>query len=177
MAEVRIGCHISARNLQLGRCKVDSVGRFLGANALRSGRESVPAGREVGRRKSEGRANEELVEQSDLGCERRSSHWQLLISFKSLPPGRTGEVIGKQLLRSGTSVGANYRSSCRARSNADFISKITIVEEEADESQYGLELLGEARIVDEAGITLLRQEAYELTGIFAAAGKTAKRKK
>ena len=60
---------------------------------------------------------------------------------ESLPRGRTADVIGKQLLRSGTSVGANYRSACRAKSPADFISKMGIVEEEADESLYWMELL------------------------------------
>jgi four helix bundle protein len=94
----------------------------------------------------------------------------------SLPPGKTGDVIGKQLLRSATSVGANYRSACRARSNADFISKITIVEEEADESMYWLELLGEAGIFDEVKIAGLRKEADELTAIFTAAGRTAKKR-
>lgn len=96
---------------------------------------------------------------------------------QSLPPSKTADVIGKQLLRSATSVGANYRSACRARSNADFISKITIVEEEADESMYWLELLGEARIVDEARIASLKKEADELTAIFTAAGKTAKKRR
>ena len=63
---------------------------------------------------------------------------------ESLPRGRTADVIGKQLLRSGTSVGANYRAACRAKSTADFISKMGTVEEEADESLYWMELLIEA---------------------------------
>src|SRR5438045_2837473 len=58
--------------------------------------------------------------------------------YRNLPPGKDSNVIGYQLLRCGTSVGANYRSACRGRSQADFISKITIVEEEADESAYWL---------------------------------------
>ena len=66
---------------------------------------------------------------------------------ESLPRGRTADVVGKQLLRSGVSVGANYRSACRARSTADFISKMGIVEEEADESMYWMELLVESGIV------------------------------
>jgi len=60
---------------------------------------------------------------------------------EALPKGRTTDIIGKQLLRSGTSVGANYRAACRARSTADFISKMGIVEEEADESIFWMELL------------------------------------
>ena len=66
---------------------------------------------------------------------------------ETLPKSRTSEVIGKQLLRSGTSVGANYRAACRAKSPADFISKMGTVEEEADESMYWMELLVEAEIV------------------------------
>ena len=60
---------------------------------------------------------------------------------ESLPRGRTADVIGNQLLHSGTSVGANYREACRAKSNADFISKMGTVEEETDESLYWMELL------------------------------------
>jgi four helix bundle protein len=96
---------------------------------------------------------------------------------QSLSPGRISDVLENQLLRSATSVGANYRSACRARSNADFISKISIVEEEADESMYWLELLTEAGIVHGARIAALMKEADELTAIFTTAGKTAKRKK
>ena len=63
---------------------------------------------------------------------------------ESLPNTRTGKVIGNQLLRSGTSVGANYRAACRAKSTADFINKLAIVEEEADESIYWIEILVES---------------------------------
>jgi len=65
---------------------------------------------------------------------------------ESLPKGQTSKVLGRQLLKSGTSVGSNYRSACRAKSVADFISKMGIVEEEADESLYWMELLIEAGI-------------------------------
>ncbi len=91
-----------------------------------------------------------------------------------LPKTREADVIGRQLLRSATSVGANYRSACRARSKADFISKISIVEEEADESAYWLEMLIESKIVADNEIDGLLKEAQELTAIFAASGKTAK---
>ena len=63
---------------------------------------------------------------------------------ESLPKGQTSKVLGRQLLKSGTSVGSNYRSACRAKSVADFISKMGIVEEEADESLFWMELLIEA---------------------------------
>ncbi len=97
--------------------------------------------------------------------------------IESMPKNKTSEVLGRQLLRSATSVGANYRSACKARSKADFISKITIVEEEADESQYWLELLMRSGVVKQEMILELLQEARELTAIFTAASKTAKRNK
>ena len=92
---------------------------------------------------------------------------------EKLPRTKTGNVIGNQLLRSATSIGANYRSACRARSHADFISKISIAEEEADESLYWLELAVESGLVDKQIAEKLTQEANELTSIFAASRKTA----
>jgi len=94
-----------------------------------------------------------------------------------VPSNRASDILCRQLLRSATSVGANYRSACRARSKADFISKITIVEEEADESLYWLELLTESGIERYERIVPLIREADELTAIFTAAGKTAKGKR
>lgn len=116
-----------------------------------------------------------MADHSELKLRTKKFALAVIELVQSLPPNKTADVIGKQLLRSATSVGANYRSACRARSNADFISKITIVEEEADE--YWLELLSDARIVDEARVTALKKEASELTAIFTTAGKTAKRKR
>src|SRR3990172_3150170 len=92
---------------------------------------------------------------------------------ESLPRGKTADVMGGQLLRAGTSVAANYRSACRARSRRDFVSKITIVEEEADESSFWLEMFLEAGIVDRTTISWLLSEAKELTAIFTASGRTA----
>src|SRR5882672_8856886 len=77
---------------------------------------------------------------------------------EDLPAGRTADVIGKQLLRSGTSVGANYRAACRARSRREFIAKMGIVEEEADESAFWLELLVEAELVPAPRVATLRDE-------------------
>jgi four helix bundle protein len=68
---------------------------------------------------------------------------------ESLPKTKTAEVIGRQLLRSATSIGANYRAACRGKSTADVLAKLAIVEEEADETDYWLELLAESRTVDE----------------------------
>lgn len=92
----------------------------------------------------------------------------------TLPPGKIGDVLGRQLMRSATAVGANYRSACRGRSKADFISRIQIVEEEADESMYWLELLIEAGTGDKSKLELLHKEAKELTAIFTATARTAK---
>ena len=92
----------------------------------------------------------------------------------SLPHTREADVLAKQLLRSATSVGANYRSACRARSKADFINKIGIVEEEADESLYWMELLSDSNIVDRNKMSPLISEMKELTAIFTASGRTAK---
>lgn len=91
-----------------------------------------------------------------------------------LPRSGVGAVVGNQLLRAATSVGANYRSACRARSRADFISKIGVVEEEADECAYWLELLQEANLLPAQEIASLLYEARELTAIFTASGRTAK---
>jgi four helix bundle protein len=95
----------------------------------------------------------------------------------SLPKTAVANVIGKQILRSATSVGANYRSACRARSHADFINKIAIVEEEADETLYWLELLVEASIIKFEKVESLMKEVAELVAIFTASGRTAKRNK
>ncbi|MGX7688384.1 four helix bundle protein [Flectobacillus roseus] len=91
-----------------------------------------------------------------------------------LPNNLSCQVIGKQLLRCGTSVGANYRASCRARSQADFISKIGIVIEEADEALFWMELLVESGMIKEVLLQSLINEANELVAIFIASGKTAK---
>ena len=95
---------------------------------------------------------------------------------EELPNTQTGWTIGKQIIRSGTSVAANYRAACRARSKADFVSKITIVEEEADETLFWLELIVETKLVKEERLKDLLKEADELTAIFTATGKTTKQK-
>ena len=93
---------------------------------------------------------------------------------RSLPKSSEAQVLGKQLLRSGTSVGANYRAAGRARSKAEFISKIGIVVEEADETVFWLELLIESGIVKEGLLSELLTEANELVAIFAASQRTAR---
>jgi four helix bundle protein len=93
---------------------------------------------------------------------------------RGLPNDRALNVLSNQLIRSSSSVGANYRSACRGKSTADFINKIVIVEEEADESLYWLELIEEAGLVDPQLLAPLKNEANELTAIFTSIGKTAK---
>lgn len=87
----------------------------------------------------------------------------------------TGRVIAKQIIRSGTSVAANYRATCRTRSKAEFIAKIGTVEEEADETALWLELLAESGILPAGKLSALLQEANDLTAIMAASRKTASR--
>jgi four helix bundle protein len=101
-----------------------------------------------------------------------------IIGFtESLPRTRTADVLGGQLLRSGASVGANYRSACRAKSVADFISKMGIVEEEVDESMYWMELLIGAKVVKATKTESLMKEAKELLAITIASIKTARKNK
>ena len=93
---------------------------------------------------------------------------------ESLPNGRTADVIGKQLLRSATSVGANYRAARRGRSNAEFCAKLGIVEEEADECVYWLELLAESGIVRAELLSKLRDEANEIVAMIVSSISTAR---
>ncbi|MBI4488369.1 MAG: four helix bundle protein [Deltaproteobacteria bacterium] len=91
---------------------------------------------------------------------------------EALPNSRTAEVIGRQLLRSATSVGANYRAACRGKSTADVLAKLAIVEEEGDESAYWLELLIEANIVPEGEVVELLGETNEIVAMTVASIKT-----
>src|SRR5438045_8817900 len=95
----------------------------------------------------------------------------------SLPKNRTADVIGRQLLRSATSVGANYRAACRAKSTADFIAKMGIVEEEADESLYWMELLIDSSLVPQERLTELMAEGHEIITMTVASIRTARTRK
>jgi four helix bundle protein len=94
--------------------------------------------------------------------------------FRTLPKTEEAKIIGKQALRSGTSVAANYRAVCRARSKAEFVARIGVVVEEADETVFWLELLVETAIVSQTRMKGLLIEANELLAIFAASQRTAK---
>lgn len=87
---------------------------------------------------------------------------------------RTADVIGRQLLRAGTSVGANYRAACRAKSRADFISKMGTVEEEADEVLYWMELLIESNLVKKEKLESLMAEGHEIVAIIVSSINTAR---
>jgi four helix bundle protein len=95
--------------------------------------------------------------------------------FRSLPYRTDTQVLGKQLLRCGTAVAANYRAVCRARSKAEFIARIGIVAEEADEAVLWMELLTESGIVKREKTEALVKEAKELTAILTASQQRAKR--
>jgi four helix bundle protein len=95
---------------------------------------------------------------------------------ESLPSTRSAEIIGKQLLRSGTSVGANYRAACRGKSTADVIHKLAIVEEEADESLYWMELLIDSKIVPGKKLMVLMSDVNEIVAMTVASIRTRRRK-
>ncbi len=117
------------------------------------------------------------MDKEDL--KKRTKHFALRVIrlVEVLPKTRTAQVIGNQLLRSATSVAANYRAACRARSQANFVYKLGLVEEEADESLFWLEMVVETDLMPAARVQDLTQEADELTAIFVASRKTAKKKK
>lgn len=94
-----------------------------------------------------------------------------------LPRTDVAQTLAKQLIRSGTSVGANYRAACRGRSTAEFIAKLGIVEEEADESDYWLELIEEGGLLPPDRVRPLRREVDELISIVVATKKTAAARK
>jgi four helix bundle protein len=92
----------------------------------------------------------------------------------ALPENWIARTLGKQFLRSGTSVGANYRAVCRAKSNLDFINKLRIVEEECDESLFWMELLVDNNLVKAGRLNELMKEADELLAIVVSSAKTAR---
>jgi four helix bundle protein len=96
--------------------------------------------------------------------------------YRSLPRSADAQVMGKQLLRCGTAVAANYRASCRARSRAEFAARIGVVVEEADETGFWMEMLVDAEIVRVALLKDLLQESKELTAIFTATRQSVRRR-
>lgn len=115
------------------------------------------------------------MKERDLKLRMKRFALDVIDLFEGLPKDETSRVLGRQLLRAGTSVGANYRAAKRAKSNADFISKMGNVEEEADETGYWLELLIEKRKVDIARAAPLLCESEELVAITVASINTARK--
>jgi four helix bundle protein len=116
----------------------------------------------------------ESMEPRDLKQRTQEFALRVIRMVRVLPKSQEGSVLGKQVLRSATSVGANYRSAQRGKSKADFIAKLAIAEEESDETCYWLELIIAAELLPKDRMEPLLAEAKEITAILTAAGKTAK---
>ena len=116
-----------------------------------------------------------LSKQEELRNRTKRFALRIIRLFRRLPRATEAQVLGKQLLRSGTSIGANYRAAGRARSKAEFISKIGIVVEEADETVFWIECLIESGIIKPDLLADLLSEANELIAIFAASQRTARK--
>lgn len=117
---------------------------------------------------------ESFMNQIELKNRTKNFAIRIINLYRGLPKAEESRIIGKQILRSGTSVAANYRAVCRARSHADFIAKMSIVVEEMDETLFWMEILIDAKIISSAKLTNLQKEADELMAILAASLQTAK---
>jgi len=115
-----------------------------------------------------------MVNELDMKMRTKRFALDVIRLVARLPKTTEARAIGNQLVRSGTSVGANYRAACRGKSKADFISKLGIVEEEADETCYWLEIIIEGNILTQDEVRSLLKEANELTAIIVASRKTAR---
>ena len=122
----------------------------------------------------ENELGEKLSAARDLKTRTKQFALRVIQVFRALPRDELARIIGRQMLRAGTSVAANYRAACRARSRREFVAKIGVVLEEADESAFWPELLVDAGIVASSKLGKLIAEAYELVAIFAASYETAK---
>lgn len=110
----------------------------------------------------------------DFRIRTKSFALRVIKLFRALPGTDESRILGKQLLRSATSVGANFRAASRARSKAEFVSKIAIVAEEADKSAYWMELLIESGIIPKKKLEPLHNEAIEITKVTASSWKTSR---
>ncbi len=114
------------------------------------------------------------MRENDLLVRTKKFALRIIKLVDALPNTLAGRTIGGQLIRSGTSVSSNYRAACRGRSKAEFIAKLGIVEEEADESCHWLEVIIEANLLEERLVVDLLREANEITAIMASSKKTAR---
>ena len=117
--------------------------------------------------------SEKVVRTADLKARTKQFALRVMKMVDTLPRTIQGRTIAKQIIRSATSVAANYRAACRARSRAEFIAKIGVVEEEADESCFWLELIIDSGLLTDERIRPLLSEAGELVAIMAASRKSA----
>ncbi len=117
-----------------------------------------------------------MNEKQDLKTRTKDFALRIIRLHSSLPRSTEAQVLGKQVLRSGTSVGAQYREANRARSDAKFVSKIEGALQELEETHYWMELLAEAKIVKSARLDALFRETGELIAIFIASVKTVKKR-
>ncbi|HEX8897247.1 MAG TPA: four helix bundle protein [Chthoniobacterales bacterium] len=113
------------------------------------------------------------MDRQELLARTKSFALRALKLVDNLPRTISGRAIGNQLVRSATSIGANYRAACRARSRAEFAAKLGIVAEEADESVYWIGLVREAKLLPDAKTGALLAEANELTAIFTSTRRTS----
>ena len=116
------------------------------------------------------------MKNNDLKQRTKQFALRVIRMTNSMPKTMAADVLGKQLLRSSTSVAANYRSACRGRSKAEFLSKLGIVEEESDESALWLELIGESEIMPARKLISLLAEANEITAIMVSSIRTARQR-
>ena len=112
----------------------------------------------------------------ELRARTKSFAIRIVHLFRALPKTEEARIIGRQLLRSATSVAANYRAVCRARSHAEFVSKIGTVVEEMDETMFWLEFLGDVAIIQPSRLGELAKEGNELLAIVAASQRTARKR-
>jgi four helix bundle protein len=118
---------------------------------------------------------EDAVNESELLGRTKRFALRVIQLAVALPHDAVGQTIARQLVRAGTSVGANYRAACRGRSKAEFIAKLGNVEEEADESAYWMEIIVEAELMTASRVAALLDEAQQLTRIMSASKITSRR--
>jgi len=119
----------------------------------------------------------EAASRQDLRRRTKEFALRIIKLYSALPKNTEAQVLGKQVLRSGTSVGAHYREACRAKSNADFVSKIEGGLQELEETLYWLELLADAKIVTSTRLEPLELESNELIAMFVTMAKNVKQRK
>jgi four helix bundle protein len=159
-------------------CERQSLDK-LGTLSLSKGKSKIANGARCPNRKSQ-IANckwELAMDEDELKRRTKRFALQVMALVGSLPITTVGRAIGGQLVRSGTSVGANYRAACRGRSKAEFSAKLGTVEEEADESSYWMELIIEGKLMKEERVLPLLREANEIAAIMAASRKTMARRR